>query len=40
MLRQEEKYNFCDIEWVTEEVVKGYRIAESYYSSADFFIRD
>jgi len=37
MLSQKEKYDFCDIEWITEEVVKKYQITECYDSSLDFF---
>jgi GR25 family glycosyltransferase involved in LPS biosynthesis len=39
MLRQKEQYHFCDIEWITEEVVKEYNIHEYYNSSAEFFDR-
>lgn len=37
MIRQKEKFNFCDVEWITEEVVKNYNIREYYDSSWDFF---
>jgi GR25 family glycosyltransferase involved in LPS biosynthesis len=37
MLEQEERYRFCDVEWVTEEAVQDWPFQEYYNPSAEFF---
>jgi GR25 family glycosyltransferase involved in LPS biosynthesis len=36
MLRQEESYKFCDVEWITEDAVKNWPFQQYYNASEEF----